>query len=760
MIVLLCMILQATAPAVSGSRVEGKNRPRFEIPRLESEVAVDGVLDEPVWQRATRLTGFSQYRPVDGRPAEEETEVLVWYSPSALYFAILAHDSRPETIRATVADRDNLDRDDTVTLYLDTFNDRRRAFFFAVNPLGVQQDGVQTEGGFNPGSFIGGTVDKNPDYRWDSRGRLTGEGYTVEIRIPFKSLRYPIDSTGGWGINILRKIQRTGYEDTWTDARRASASFLTQSGTLAGLHDVRRGIVTEVQPFITMEANGARAGDGTFDRENPELNPGVNLRLGFTNLSLDATVNPDFSQVESDAGLVTVNERFRLFYPEKRPFFLEGIELFATPNQLVYTRQIVDPIAGGKLTGKFGRYGIAYLSAVDQAGEHDAVFNIARLRRDFGTDSVAGITYTDRFSDGSFNRVLAADMRLVFKKLYFFQFQIGRAWSSTAGDKASSPLWSAQIDRTGRAWGFNYSLNGIGKEFEAQSGFVPRANIVEAHAFNRFSLYGERGALLENFTIFFGPVRTWSHEAFGRDPALEGSDSATLLFQLRGGWSLNINPSRSFYRFEQERYREYEVSKADGSTIPFRPQAEASGLYGIDMSVSTPTYRKFNGRFQVKRSGAPIFDEAARGRETRVTIGLGSRPTETLRADLSGTIAHLTRSRDGSEFARTVIPRLKIEYQPRRSVFVRLIGEYLSQRQSALKDPSTGERLLVAGTPSSRRDQNGLRLDLLFSYEPTPGTVFYAGYGSSLESRRTLGLSDLRRERDGIFIKLAYLFRR
>src|SRR5262249_36978284 len=162
-----------------------------------------------------------------------------------------------------------------------------------------------------------------------------------------KTLRYQGNGPQRWGFNVSRKIQRTGHEDTWTEVR-PGASFLAQSGILDGLHDLDRGIVTEVQPFVTGASNGARDASGTFVRQPANSSGGVNARLGLTNLSLDATANPDFSQVESDAGLVTINERFKLFLPEKRPFFLEGIELFTTPNRLVYTRQIVDPIAGGK----------------------------------------------------------------------------------------------------------------------------------------------------------------------------------------------------------------------------------------------------------------------------------------------------------------------------------------------------------------------------------------------------------------------------
>ncbi len=305
-------------------------------------VTIDGSLGEPVWSQAARLTGFHQYQPIDGRPADEQTEARVFYSHDAIYFGVIANAKNPASIRATVADRDNLSNEDRITIYLDTFNDHRRAYFFVVNPLGAQGDGMRTEGAASAGNMFGGNVDWNPDFRFESKGQLTDSGYVVELRIPFKSLRFPLGDPQTWGINVVRDVQATGFEDTWTDARRATASFLSEGGSLAGIANIERGITTEVQPFVTAQLNGARTPTGTFDREDVNPDAGVNLKVAFPSVTLDATVKPDFSQVESDASLVTVNERFALFFAEKRPFFLEGIELFNTPNQLVYTRQICD----------------------------------------------------------------------------------------------------------------------------------------------------------------------------------------------------------------------------------------------------------------------------------------------------------------------------------------------------------------------------------------------------------------------------------
>ena len=719
----LAQTAPASAPAAAPTQivVDGAGSPSFSIPRLEEPVTIDGRLDEPAWAKATRLSGFSEYRPVDSQRASERTDVLVWYSPEALHFGIIAHDSQPSSVRATQADRDSLDREDTVRIFLDTFNDRRRAFVFGVNALGAQEDGVQTEGAFNAGRTFGGnTVDLSPDYQFDSRGQLTPEGYVVEVRIPFKSLRYPSAPEIKWGLNILRKTQRTGREDTWTDAKRV-ASFLGQTGTMTGLRDLKRGVVTEIQPFVTGAANGARDVEGRFSRSGVDVEPGVNLRLGFTSLSLDATINPDFSQVESDAAQVTVNERFALFFPEKRPFFLEGIELFATPGQLIYTRRIADPIGGLKLTGKKGRTGLAFLSAVDEAGPENTWVNLARVRRDVGADSLVGLTYTGRTSDNLSNHVAAADARIVFKKLYFVLGQVGMSRTEDGGRVRSAETWQLVFDRTARVWGFHYDVSGIADGFEAGSGFVPRNNIAQANFFNRLSYYGRRGRLIETITTFIGVSRIWQYADFLKEHPIEGSESLNATATLRGGWSIGASPARNFIYF------------GDSTRI-----SNVSSTF----SVTTPVFERFNAKVEVRTGGTAIFAEAADGRETRLTTTLGLRPTQSSRIEASFVTSRIYREADDSEFARSTIPRLKVEYQPRRSLFFRVITEYRSERRAL-------------------ESFKGLRTDWLASFEPTPGTVVFLGYGASQERNPDrFGTDALRRTADGFFVKLAYLIRR
>jgi hypothetical protein len=732
----------------------------FTVPRVEADLAIDGALTESAWQSAARLTDFHQYEPVDGRSAEERTEVLVFYSAKAIHFGILASTKDPSSIRASLADRDNIGSDDRVTIYLDTFDDRRRAFMFGVNPLGVQEDGVRTEGAVSAGSIFGGSIDLNPDYLFDSKGQLTKDGYVVEVRIPFKSLRFPGSGPQRWGINIVRDNPSTGYRDTWTDVRRASASFLAQSGTMQGIENVERGMVTEVQPFVTLTRIGTRVESGSFDRGSYKTDAGANLRLGFPEFSLDATLNPDFSQVESDVGLVTVNERFALFIPEKRPFFLEGIELFSTPNQLIYTRRIAQPVGGAKVTGKLGRYSVAYLAAVEEGGDNP-VFNIARVRADFGGNSLVGLALTDWRESGAYNTVAAADVRYVFGRLYYFEGQAGGSWTRFGtSESRPAPLWQAEFDRTGRSWGFNYALSGIEDDFRTHAGFVPRSGIVDGHFFNRFSLYGGRGALVENFTFFGGPSRTWEYHAFPQRSPIEGGEQLGGYTIFRGGWRLNWGVFRQLVIFDRALFMGLETETSPGTFTPYDAPRELSNLWGDSISITTPVFAKWQASLGAATFATPIFFEGSEGDATRFTAAVTMRPTPNIRLEALAVALRIDRERDGSEFARTIIPRLKLEYQPRRALFFRVIGEWRDDRQDALRDARTGSPLFFAEEPVAAFEDRTLRADWLISYEPTPGTVAFLGYGSTLEAPPGASWSHVRRAADGFFVKVAYQFRR
>ena len=776
------------APADSGPVFDGRQHQlHVRIPRVEADVVVDGVLDEPVWQRAARLVGFSQYQPQDGVAAVEPTEVLVWYSPSAIYFGIRAREVHGDLVHATHADRDNIDADDYVQILLDTYNDRRRAFLFGVNPFGVQQDGVRIDayaggaGGASGGSSISalnvlnGNVDLNPDFIFQSRGRLVPGGYDVEIRIPFKSLRYAGGKVQSWGINVLRRVQHSGYQDSWAPAVRASASFINQSGWIDSLTDLRRGLVLNLTPVVTDRINGDTTGGGyryqTGRAGAGEIQLGLDAHYGLTpNLSLDGTVKPDFSQVEADVGQVTLNQRFALFYPEKRPFFLDGLELLDSPNQLIYTRRIVSPDAGAKLAGKVGPWTIATIVSSDSTSESATgshpLFAITRLRYDLGPTSNLGFVGTTKEDGGQFSRLLDLDAHIVHNRIYFIELQGVATWTHDSTGFHRGTLTQGTWDRTGRYWGFHLNATGIAPDFEAAAGFVNRTGIVNLSYFNRLTGYGAPGALLETLSSFQTISRIWSYDGFGRQPAIEGSESVILQGTLRGWWQPNVSLTRNFFTFDATSpgyngtpYGSYRVLRGPGDTAALSIPPRLDNLFAVSAGLTTPTWRQFTGTVSVGYGATADFAEAQRATSASLSGQVDLRPTPALRisAQYSRLVLH---RRDGSWFSTEDIPRLKVEYQATRSIFFRVVGQYTTLRSDALLDPATRDTLIVGGGAVGASTSRELRVDWLFSYRPSPGTLIYLGYGAScseFDAACAVGRQRSRTE-DGFFAKLSYLF--
>ncbi len=779
---LLHFLLAAALVPDSASTYDGRaKRIHVDVPRIDTVVSIDGDLSEGVWSRAARLTGFSQYQPVDGRPAEEPTEVLVWYSADAIYFGVRAREIHGNVVRATHANRDNIDSEDQIQILLDTDNARQIAFLFGLNPYGVQQDGTRSAqfaggaggpsasgGGFRNINPLEGSVDLNPDYFFESKGRLVEGGYEIEVRIPFKSLRYQGSRVQSWGIHILRRVQHSGFQDTWAPAVRANANFLAQSGTLDGLHDMRRGLVLEATPTVTARADRAPdIGNGSDYRQRSEL--GGDIRWGIRqNLSLNGTINPDFSQVEADVGQVLLNERFALFYPEKRPFFLDGLELFDTPNQLIYTRRIVAPMGGLKLSGKLGGTNIASMVVGDDrlyswGGNHIPLFGVSRIRYDYGSSNTVGAVLTTREDGVNHSRVAAGDFRFYHSKLYFAQFQAAGSWTDSVGSRRDGALYQGDWDRTGRAWGFHYTLRSLDPGFKAAAGFVNRTGIVEARAFNRLSFYGAQGALVQTYGSFFGWDRIWNNTGSGHGLA-ESTESITPSATIRGGWNLSGAVTHSYFAFEPSLYSGLTVERSVGTSIvvidtaAFIVPTPEKNEWGGSFRVTTPTYRHFSGTASISGSQVPIFREAAPGNSSRIDAALDVRPTTAIRSSLSFSRLTIARKTDGSRFSSETIPRLKVEYQVSPPIFLRLVGQYAARSRSPLEDRN-GNPILVNGVLDSGSTTNEFSTDWLFSYRPVPGTLVYLGYGSTLEEPREFRFQDLRRTRDGFFGKISYLFR-
>jgi hypothetical protein len=753
-------------PAEGPNVYHGRNRQlEVSVPRVSGAPSVDGRLDDAAWANAAVLTGFSQYSPVDRRAADDSTDVLVLYTDHAIYFGIRAFEPHGP-VTATLADRDRITSNDHVEIFLDTFDDRRRSLTFAVNALGIQMDGTFQEGvGF----------DRSPDFLYESKGRVTDYGYEVELRIPFSSIRYQQTPVQQWGIQAMRRVMHSGQELTWTPAERGATSFLEQSGRLAGLTGLKRGLVMDINPVMTANATGAPVSstDPTwrYDRKDPEF--GGNVRWAVTpNISASGTINPDFSQVESDVGQTIFDPRQGISFPEKRPFFLEANENFQVPNSLIYTRSIVAPKAALKVSGKVGGTNVGVLSAMDDGGSapgaNDPLVNLLRLRRDVGPGSTLGMVYTDRVQGSDYNRVVAIDSRQRFGTRYLLSSQAGASFTGIgSANMDGRPLWDLSLSQSGRASGFSARFTGIHPEFTASSGFISRAGVARAVLQPRHTWYPKNNLIQ---SISFTPIsdNTWEWDRFvdGTEPNdIKMNTSTTAV--LRGGWNTTFYTWTETFKYPPSLYTNYFVERHDAGgavldTIPFTGTDRLTNL-GVNLRVSTPQWSKFSGTADFSGGQDDNFDEWSSAYIYYTTVEADWRPTPQVRVNGRYLEQRIHRRSDNSLVRLRAIPRLKVEYQVARPIFVRIVTQYDGLQVDSLRDDSrSGNPLLIKTSTGYRRataiNRGGLRADWLFSYQPSPGTVLFLGYGATVASDefRPTGLD---RTIDGFFVKWSYLFR-
>jgi hypothetical protein len=740
-------------------------------PRVEEPgIRIDGELTEASWENAATLAGFTQYEPVEGIPSTEETEVRVLYSPEAIYFGIRAWDHEPDLILARLGERDRaIHGDDWVRIVLDTFDDQRQGYVFYVNPLGIQTDGYWIEGMRTRRGGSGVSIDYSPDFIWDSDGEVTEDGWTAELRIPYVSLRFPPAEVQSWGINVSREVKRKGFKQSWAPLTKNVSNTLSQSGHLVGLTDLRPKRLVEINPVTTGKSLG-QAGPTSFQRGAFEPEAGLNARFGVTqNLVLDATVNPDFSQVEADDSRVTVNERFPQFYPEKRPFFLEGAEAFQSPMALVYTRQIVDPKGGAKLTGKVGGFTVGYLGALDESpetlygGSGNALFNLLRLKRDVGQASSLGLLYTDRTmtEGGDFNRVLAGDTRLLLGTSHTFSAQTAWSWSTSAGENGGpKPAIVASIARTGRTLAWDVNFQDYHPDFQARSGYLTR--IGEAQAIGNISVtrYGTPGATLERSALGFRFEGYFDHDALwdGQRP-YEAEVQLLPSFTFKGDRGISIILRDGYFEFPTEAYATYSVQGDGVDPQPFEIPKPLKDMRAVAIMprIRVTNQVSLNGRMYYRE--LPIYAEASRGLEFLAAPTVSLRPTESLFFSLSQTYARIWRRADDSVFSTALVSRLTSQYQFTRALFARFLVQYGLEDRAALQDPRSGAPILIGGVPADAREEGTVQGQFLLQYQPSPGTIFYVGYSRIMEGDYSYRWSDKDPVADGLFVKLSYLFR-
>ncbi len=753
------------------------------IPRLDDLELIDGTLNDPVWQQAAVLTGFSEYTPIDGLPAEDSTEVLVWYSHKAIYFGIRAFEPH-SVVHYKLADRDRIDADDNVQIILSPFLHARQAMVFAVNPLGIQEDGTITEGvrtgtRFSTGTTQTGrpTTDLSPDFVFESKGHVTASGYETVVRIPFRSIKYQSTDPQDWGINILREVQHSGHEQTWVPTKIAAASFLTQSGTIVGLTGLERGLVLDLNPFVTEKVTGdsARPNPWRYNADRPAF--GGNIRWGITNnLTLNGTYRPDFAEVESDATKIQLDPRYAVSYPEKRPFFLDGLEQYNTPNNLIYTRAIEAPIAATKLTGKIGGATIAYLGAQDQedssaTGAGHPIFNVLRVWEDLGSASQIGGAFTDKEQGGSYSRMGSIDARFAFLGVYSVAAQAGTSETRDSGGTGTSagPIWYTRFMRAGHTFGMDYTFRQIDPQFVAASGFISRVGVGTLSLDHRLTLYNAPGSFIETYGGDIRLANTYGGRAL---TGLQGAEDRRWQFNttasIRGGWRIGAAIYLESYGYDPQLYADYYTAQKIGLTTTYTPFPHQHSIPNTDyvLNLTTPQFAHFSASFVWVGGRDENFFEWSAANVSLPSLAVTWQPTQQLRFNATYNAQVNHRHTDGSLVEAQYLPRIDAEYQLSRVIFFRLIGQYNAVYEDSLRDDSRSNLPIFIKDPTTgvftratAVNSNVLTGSVLFSYQPVPGTVAFFGYGNDSFEPSAMHFTGLTRRADSFFVKLSYLFR-
>jgi hypothetical protein len=724
---------------------------RLSPPRVDRGPVVDGALDDPVWAVAAVLDSFTQIDPIEGPPDTTGTVCLVLYDDHHLYVGFRCTDD-PRQVRAPMLPRQNVDASDWVGVGIDAYHDRRRMAYFFATPRGVQADGMSVEGQDD---------DDAVDFLYASEGRLTERGYEVEMAIPFRSLRFPRRDPLTFGFNVSRQVPRTGLFVSWAPVSSDSGPAIAQIGVLEGITGVRPGRNLQVIPTFTASRRGERRGGG-LGYATPTRS-GVSAKYGITSsLTTDLTVTPDFSQVEADAAVVDVNERFAIFYPEKRPFFLEGSEIFRTPIEVVYTRRIVDPLYGAKLTGKQGGTSIGVLQALDRSGGdpvetlpdarnpyfgHDASFQIVRLRQDVFENGTVGVLAGSREQQATYNRGAGLDGRFTFRDKWTFQGQALKSWArdrdyrgaiagltaaqdsvlddglrGQVGATTEGSAWTASLNRDSRALNTGLSITDISPRFAADMGFIPRTDQIRMGVNVSPHFYARDKSWFQSFNPVIYYNRIHRH---GSDRHVGQLTDDEIGATMELGLPLSTAIGSGYYRV---------YTLHQGRPFP--------GQDRVAVWANSSRFAAVQGGLLASYGDDVVFDEVVPGRSLRWEVWTDLRFTPQLDASFKVTGLHLERSETGARFADAAIPRLRIAYQHSRELSLRVITEINSERRY----DTAGTRVPSAVTVNS---------DILAAYLLRPETVVYLGYGSRLEGDRVRAA---RPERNSVFLKLSYLW--
>ncbi len=747
-------ILAILASVVSRSAAQASddtsNATKFVIRavRIHRDIDLTGKLTDPHWKLAQRVHLDYEIQPGNNTPAPQKTTVMVLYNSRYIYFGYDCHDTEPSKIRAHVTQRDNAFDDDFVGVIMDTYDDHQRAYEVFENPFGVQMDGLRN----------GNNEDMSFDMIWRSRAAINDSGYTAEMAIPFASLRFPAEKIQNWGIEFIRNLPRESrIQISWVKLNLNNPCLLCQMGTLEGLKGLQSTGSTEVLPYAMALESG-----NINDNSNPTSgfsNGPVQGRFGVgmkfvpnPTLSLEGVVNPDFSQVESDAAQISVNNTFALFYPEKRPFFMDGSDIFSTLIQAYYSRTINDPIAAAKVVEKTGPFSIAYLGAEDRnspfivAGEEGSVAdnngnnaflspfrsfsNILRARYNFGLNSYVGALATTRNFTRAHNYVGGLDWSLFFDNSYTFDGQFlfsntrelndtnlvsdpshfgnTRFTKAFDGQEYDGTGFLARFRRLARTYSFSLTYTDYSPTFQAQDGYVYSNDLRMLDMIHSLEFYPNDG-LLDNWGVDMESALQFDYQGARKHEYIIPDFYLNLISQT--------NIYVSYMLVNNEMFNSVNFTGVNRWNF---------SLYSVPTSSISLSLNAAVGRF-IYRADPPAI-----GRGHDISAELIVKPTDKLSVTFDYSRSRLSNIVSGQLLFDGYIARLVGIYQFNTKLFVRLIGQY-------------------------DEFQKEFEIDPLFSYKLNAFTIFYAGSTHSLQGYgEPYGFVQTGRE---FFIKLQYLLR-
>lgn len=665
--------------------VSDTSRPEINAVKIEGPIVLSGKLTDPAWLKAMPVELRYEASPGENIPAKQRTTAMILYDKDNIYIGFRCYDSLPGSIRANLSDRDKIFSDDYVIVTIDTYNNFQRGFEFAVNPFGIQGDLLM---------MGGGNEDPSYDMVWQSAAAKDSTGWTAEIAIPFRSLSFTKDESQTWTISLLRNLPRNNrYLLTWTPLDRNNPSYISQGGRLTGLEGIKSGKSLEFLPYLMVQQSGARSDNSdpasqlTRGPFRARIGGGIQYAPG-PNISLNAVINPDFSQIESDADQLSVNTTFALFYPEKRPFFMTGMDLVQTP--MYYSRTINNPLFATKINGKAGKFSYLALAAYDRnsaitvPGEEESntiqtdtgsYATVARLRYDIGNENFIGLLWLSRNFKEAHNYINGFDWNFKFLKNWYFQgelflsdtkelndtslFKLSRPFGTTGhdagfnGEKYHGTGMHLTIMRQGRNYSFSLTQNNFSPTYQTYNGMFPQVSQKTTFMNQRYTIQPNK-KILKSASIFSGFTFINNYEGVLKNFTIQPGISMNLIGQTQ----LNV----SYMAVNRERFRNVFFTGSQR----FSFYGQTSPVKGVSIGVQGEA-----GKF-IYRSDSPKT-----GKGFNFTSSLDLEPFSRLKTSFSWTMAKLADTDEAHEqFYKGHILRNITTYQFTRQLFLRNILQY------------------------------------------------------------------------------------